>query len=116
MGVAEIAESTHFNGCPHTFVYIVYIVAVSPDACPTSVNMEGSVPSPGTPSTVTALEQDTLEPHATTVSYLDFQLIYLQYTIQFPHFSQTCSQRYCTIQPKPGYIMYLNAAHNLTIT
>jgi hypothetical protein len=22
-GVAEIAESTHLKGCPHTFVYIV---------------------------------------------------------------------------------------------
>ena len=26
MGVAEIAESTHFKGHPHTFVYIVYIL------------------------------------------------------------------------------------------
>ena len=24
-GVAEIAESTHLKGCPHTFVYIVYV-------------------------------------------------------------------------------------------
>jgi hypothetical protein len=26
MGVAVIAESTHFKGCPHTFVYIEYSV------------------------------------------------------------------------------------------
>ena len=24
-GVAEIAESTHLKGCPHTFVYVVYL-------------------------------------------------------------------------------------------
>jgi hypothetical protein len=28
-GVAEMAISTHFNGCPHTFVYIVYVLVLS---------------------------------------------------------------------------------------
>ena len=26
-GVAEIAESTNLKGCPHTFVYTVYVLA-----------------------------------------------------------------------------------------
>ena len=35
-GVAEVAESTHLNGCPHTFVYIVYLV----NLLATSVDVE----------------------------------------------------------------------------
>ena len=29
-GVAEIAESTNLTGCPHTFVYIVYVPVLVP--------------------------------------------------------------------------------------
>jgi hypothetical protein len=29
-GVAEIAKSTNMKGCPHTFVYIVYVLPVLP--------------------------------------------------------------------------------------
>jgi hypothetical protein len=25
VGVAEISKSTHLKGCPHTFVYVVYL-------------------------------------------------------------------------------------------
>ena len=40
-GVAEIAESTNLKGCPHAFVYIVYVSRLLVDSVPFSQRREG---------------------------------------------------------------------------